>query len=111
LQHVPALVRRRVHGRRLQQWFEIEDDRNVGVYHSSDWGERGFCKKCGSTLFWRMRDGSSVHVSPQAFDNPGAFQFTYEIFIDEKPANYAFANATKKLTGEEVMAMFAGKEK
>ena len=90
--------------------FEIEDDRNVGVYHSSQWGERGFCKRCGSTLFWRMRDGSSVHVAAQAFDDPGAFDLTLEIFIDEKPANYSFANATKKLTGEEVMAMFEPKE-
>jgi hypothetical protein len=89
--------------------FEIEDDQNVGVHQSSDWGERGFCKVCGSTLFWRMRDGSSVHVSPQALDDPAAFDLTLEIFIDEKPANYAFANGTKKLTGAEIMAMFAGK--
>lgn len=92
------------------QGFALEDDRHVGLYQSSPWGERGFCKTCGSTLFWRARDGSSLHVSAQAFDNPAAFDFTLEIFIDEKPANFAFANATQKVTGAEVMAMWAPKQ-
>ena len=90
--------------------LEFENDASVAVYQSSSWGERGFCKICGSTLFWRARDGSSMHVSAQAFDHPEAFALTHEIFIDEKPANYAFANDTQKLTGAEVMAMFASKE-
>ncbi|HEU4476292.1 MAG TPA: GFA family protein [Methyloceanibacter sp.] len=92
------------------QKFEIEDDRHLGLYQSSPWGERGFCKICGSTLFWRARDGSSIHVSAQAFDDPEAFELTQEIFIDEKPANFALANATQKLTGAEVMAMWAPKQ-
>ena len=83
---------------------EIEDDASLGVYVSSEWGERCFCKVCGSTLFWRMRDGSNVAVAAQAFDEPGAFKFAEEIFIDEKPSNYAFANDTKKLTAAELFA-------
>jgi hypothetical protein len=82
----------------------IEDDRHLGVYQSSEWGERCFCEICGSTLFWRMRDGTNVGVSAQAFDDPASFAFTREIFIDEKPANYAFANETVKETGAEQFA-------
>jgi len=33
--------------------------------------------------------------------------FTSEIFIDEKPDYFSFANDTKKMTGAEVFAMFA----
>ena len=87
---------------------DVEDKSELGVFISSDWGERCFCKKCGSSLFWRMRDGSHNAVSIQAFDNPEAFAFTSEIFIDEKPSNYEFANKTKKMTGQEVIAAFAG---
>lgn len=83
---------------------EVEDDSQLGVYVSSDWGERCFCRKCGSTLFWRMRDGSNVAVSAQAFDDPEAFNFTSEIFIDEKPSNFEFANETKKQTSAELFA-------
>jgi hypothetical protein len=83
---------------------EIEDDNQLGVYRSSDWGERCFCKNCGSTLFWRMRDESNTAVSAQAFSDPGRFLFTSQIFIDEKPANYDFANETEKLTSVELFA-------
>lgn len=89
---------------------EVADESRLGVYVSSDWGERCFCKTCGSTLFWRMRDRSHIAVSIQAFEDPGAFAFTSEIFIDEKPASYDFANPTKKLTGAEVFAQFEAQQ-
>jgi hypothetical protein len=85
---------------------DIEDETALGVYKSSGHGERVFCSKCGSTLFWRMADGSHVAVSAQAFDDPSVFSFTTEIFVDEQPANYAFANDTTRMTGPEVIAFF-----
>jgi hypothetical protein len=88
---------------------EIEDDTRLGVYVSSDWGERVFCKSCGSTLFWRMRDGSDTVVSAQAFDEPADFRFVSEIFTDEQPPNYAFANDTRRMTGPEFIALVTGK--
>lgn len=35
-----------------------------------------------------------------------AFTFQEQIFVDEKPADYDFANDTPKLTGAEVFAKF-----
>jgi len=32
----------------------------------------------------------------------GQWPFELQVFIDEKPENYAFANATREMTGEEV---------
>ncbi|WP_029057167.1 GFA family protein [Stappia stellulata] len=81
-----------------------------GVYGSSEYGERVFCERCGSSLMWRMRDGSHSSVSAQAFDDPTVFTFTSEIFIDEKPDNYSFADSTQKMTGAEVFALFAPKQ-
>ena len=91
------------------QSVRVENTEQLGVYGSSAWGQRCFCKQCGSTLFWRTADGAMTMVAAQAFDDAGQFAFTTEIFIDEKPANFAFANATQKLTGAEVMAAFAPK--
>ena len=51
-----------------------------------------------------MRDGSNIAVAAPAFDDPEGFEFTSEIFIDEKPANYEFANDTKKQTAAELFA-------
>jgi hypothetical protein len=86
---------------------QFEDESAIGVYVSSEWAERGFCKTCGSSLFWRTHDRSMFTVSAHAFDEVGDFTFETEIYIDEKPANYAFANDTKKMTGAEVEAQFA----
>ncbi|MBN9670787.1 GFA family protein [Roseibium aggregatum] len=87
--------------------IEVKGEDTLGVYKSSDYGERVFCAKCGSNLMWRMADGSHTSVAAQAFDDPSAFKFTTEIFVDEQPANYAFANDTRKMTGPEVFALFA----
>ena len=87
--------------------LEIEDDSSLGAYASSDWAERCFCKVCGTSLFWRMKDGSHLNVNAGAFDALPNPTLAKEIFIDEKPAYYDFKQDTKKLTGEEVIALFA----
>ncbi|KAB0682112.1 GFA family protein [Aureimonas leprariae] len=88
--------------------LEIGDEAALGVYRSSEYGERVFCRTCGSSLFWRMQDGSHVAACLSAFDDPSRFRFTSEIYIDEKPATYAFANDTRKMTGSEFLASVAG---
>lgn len=88
--------------------LSIEDELSLGRYSASNHAERQFCKTCGSTLFWRMKDGSFTGVSAQAFDDPSGLPLTIEIFVDEKPSTYHFADATRKMTGAEVIAAFAG---
>lgn len=85
----------------------FEGAENIGTYTSSEWGERAFCKTCGTSLYWKMRGAEHFAVSAGALDDQSGLRFAGEIFIDEKPGYYAFANATHKMTGEEVMAAFA----
>lgn len=85
----------------------FEDESKVTAFKSSEWGERVFCSTCGSTLVWRTQDKIHNGVSVQAFEDPGVFAFTHQIFVDRKPANYAFANETTMKTEAEIMAMFA----
>lgn len=88
--------------------FESKD--NLGSYKGSVWGERLFCKACGSTILWQTQDGKHQSVSIHAFEDPEAFEFASQIFIDQKPSNYEFANKTESMTEAEVFAMFAPKE-
>lgn len=81
----------------------------LGIYPSSDWGERCFCKTCGTSLFWRLRGGGHGVVSAQALDGASDVRLANEIFYDEKPGYYSFAEPTHKMTGAEVMALFAPK--
>lgn len=78
----------------------------LGVYRSSDWAERCFCKTCGTSMFYRLVDKPFYAVSAETVDNTDGFSFTTQIFVDEKPAYYAFANTTKMMTGADVMAAF-----
>lgn len=87
--------------------IDFEDEAQMGVYSSSDWGERCFCKTCGTTLMWRGKDGSHMALAVPLLDRAADFAFTTQIFIDEKPAAYDFAQETHNLTGAEVFAQFA----
>ena len=84
----------------------IEGEASLSLYESSNHAERGFCTTCGTILFWRMRNGSLLTISAQAFDRPEDFAFASEIFIDNKPGNYAFADETEKLTEAQWLALF-----
>ncbi|MDO5613191.1 MAG: GFA family protein [Paracoccus sp. (in: a-proteobacteria)] len=94
----------------LSQAPRFDDAAPLGVFRSSDWGERVFCKDCGASLIWRTQDGAMNMASVQCFDDPGRFALETEIFIDEKPASYALAGQHQTMTGAEVMAMFAPKD-
>ncbi len=76
-------------------------------YASSEWAERVFCARCGSSLVWQMRDGTTQMVSIQAFETRGDFVLHSQNYVDCLPGNYALANRTEMLTEAEVMAKFA----
>jgi hypothetical protein len=80
---------------------------NIEVFDSSQWAERGFCRKCGSHLFYRLKQNNQYIMPIGIFDNCEKAVFDHQIFIDEKPDYYDFANETHNMTGEEVFAQYA----
>ena len=85
----------------------IDGEANVTYYKASDLARRGFCKVCGSALFWRSTDGRFEAVSAGALDDKSSLTLAREVFIDEKPGYYGFANDTKRMTGAEYFASIA----
>ena len=85
--------------------FEGAD--NIALYQSSEWAERGFCSKCGSHLFYRLKENNHYFIPAGIFDSDEDFIFDLQVFIEEKPQYYSFANKTKNMTGEEAFALFA----
>ncbi len=84
----------------------FEGEENITVYNSSDWAERGFCKKCGSHLFYRLKEINEHQLPVGLFDNQEGFNFDLQVFIDRKPAFYSFANRTNEMTEAEVIEKF-----
>ena len=89
---------------------EIEDENALATYQSSEWAERSFCKNCGSNLFYRLKSNQFHTVHAGAMDDISDAKLALEIFIDDKPSYYHFAQDTQKMTGEQVMAVFASGE-
>ncbi|MBT3203338.1 MAG: GFA family protein [Gammaproteobacteria bacterium] len=85
----------------------FKGEENISIFDSSDWAERGFCKKCGSHLFYRLKQKQQYHIPAGLFDNNEQFIFDHQIFIDKKPAFYSFENKTNNLTEAEVFSKYA----
>lgn len=88
--------------------FEGEDD--ITVYNSSDWAKRGFCRKCGSNLFYRLKENRQHMIAVGLFDNQEDLDFEIQVFIDKKPSFYSFSQQTKDLTEAEIFAMYGPSE-
>ena len=84
--------------------FTGED--TISVFDSSEWAERGFCSKCGTHLFYRLKQNQQYYMPVGIFEDDSKFLFDHQVFIDEKPKYYKFANKTNDMTGEEVFALF-----
>lgn len=96
-------------------WFAVDCKGTVAItgethitrYASSDWAERGFCSQCGTHLFYRLVAEDKYILSSGIFDDAIAYTFDHQIFIDEKPPWYNFADKTHDLTGPEFFAQYA----
>ena len=86
----------------------ISGEENITSFSSSEWAERGFCSKCGTHLFYKLKHNGQYIMPVDLFDIKAKLNFDHQIFIDEKPEYYSFANKTKDMTGEEVFAQFSG---
>ena len=77
---------------------------SIARYSSSAWAERGFCKRCGSSLFYRLKETNHYILNMGSFDDQRPFKIASEIYVDDKPAGYDFAGGHPRLTGEEFLA-------
>ncbi|MEJ6403539.1 GFA family protein [Yoonia sp. 2307UL14-13] len=66
----------------------VAGQENITWYQSSDKVRRGFCRICGSSLFWDpvFRDWTAVAMG--AFDGPTGARLKMHIFVSEKGDYY-----------------------
>ncbi|HET7410305.1 MAG TPA: GFA family protein [Paracoccaceae bacterium] len=82
--------------------LEFEADESLTWFRSSDEGERGFCSRCGSSLFWRMPgQGNDVSTSLGALDEDHGLEIDAHIFVEDKPDWYEFADDRPRCTAAE----------
>ncbi len=79
---------------------------NITVYDSSEWAERGFCNKCGSNLFYRLKGSGEYQISAGLFNDNEDFIFDLQVFVDNKPSFYNFVEKTKTMTAAEIFVKY-----
>ncbi|MEL6258314.1 MAG: GFA family protein [Pseudomonadota bacterium] len=83
---------------------EFTEDKGLAWYDSSDFAQRGFCKTCGSSLFFRLKsDPDTISPHTGCLDLPNGLKIANEIFVDDKPDFYAFEGCHARLTRAEVV--------
>lgn len=87
--------------------IQITGTDQVSRFRSSAEGERGFCKICGSHLFYYFVASKRYALSAGLFQNQADFLLTAQIYVDNKPDYYSFAENTHMMTEAEVIQQFA----
>jgi hypothetical protein len=92
--------------------IRFEGAEHIERFRSSDWAERAWCGRCGSTLYYHLTAGpperESYEMAMGLFNRPDDFALTLEIFSDCRPACLALAGEHRTMTRAEVLARFAG---
>lgn len=70
----------------------IEGETNITWYQASPKVRRGFCKTCGSFLFWDPLEHDTIAVAMGAFDGPTQTALALHIFVSDKGDYYEIAD-------------------
>lgn len=73
--------------------IEIAGEEWLSWFESSPGARRGFCARCGSSLFWEEVAGSSRDIAAGAFDEPNRLKLRAHIWAAHKGDYYAIDDA------------------
>ncbi len=77
--------------------FTLDSDETLAWYRSSTHAERGFCTRCGASLFYRPIGGDHVSVAMGALDLPTGTHLHRHIFVKDKGDYYDIADSLPQL--------------
>ena len=66
----------------------IEGSGELNWYAASPEAKRGFCRVCGSALFWKRNGSKVTSVLAGSFDNPSGLAGQAHIFVADKVDYY-----------------------
>lgn len=83
---------------------------HIARFQSSAWAERGWCMRCGSSLFYKTTDATLFPIEWEIplglFDAPNGMTMTREIYVDQKTDSFAYAGEREQLTEAQVLALY-----
>ncbi len=79
--------------------LEVTGEDNVAWYESSHVARRGFCRTCGSALFWKLKGTDRIAVLAGLFDAPTGLKQAGHIFVAEKGDYYEITDGLRQEQG------------
>ena len=66
----------------------VTESRGLSWFASSGFARRGFCRDCGSSLFWERNEGDTISITAGSLDPPTGLQTALQIFAHDKGDYY-----------------------
>ena len=63
--------------------IRLTEDRGLAWFHASDVARRGFCRECGSSLFYERHGTGSWSIGAGTLDTPTGLSTVESIYEDE----------------------------
>ena len=70
--------------------------RTLKWFRSSKRAKRGFCNKCGASLFFKVIDSNLLHIAAGMFNGPTKLKTRMNIFVEGKLDYYKLDNRLSK---------------
>ena len=77
--------------------FRLLSEDRLGWYASSAEARRGFCTRCGSTLFWQGVGRDYVSIAAGTLDDSSGLQIAWHIFTADKGGYYEIADSAPQV--------------
>ena len=74
------------------------EDRGLAWY-VADGRERGFCRECGASLFWRREGDTTTAIAAGTLDEPTGLRTVSHIYVASKGDYYEIADGLPQSPG------------
>jgi hypothetical protein len=75
----------------------VSGDKNLKWYQSSQDARRGFCGRCGTSLFWEPMGSGRVSIAAGCLDKPTNLRTVRHIFVADKGDFYDIKDGLEQL--------------
>ncbi len=88
---------------------KIQGNEYLSEFSSSPWAKRGFCRNCGTHLYFKMNQSGSYNIllGVLDIDKNAELQMSMQYFIDLKPDYYTFDSDCPVMTEAEIIKKFS----
>jgi hypothetical protein len=68
--------------------IEMTNSEQLVWYQSSATAERGFCRRCGGNVFWKLHGRDDISITAGTLDTPTRLAIERHIFVADKSDYY-----------------------